>query len=86
MKQPCILLSGHDQLSYGRIFWLESQKIDGTYQRYNHYFKFFKLKFYLFLLKIWLQFTQNLNRNLKKEQRYGVKQLFLFEMSRHTTI
>ena len=37
-----------------------------------------------FLLKIWLQFTQNLN--LKKEQRYGVKQLFLFEMSRHTTM
>ena len=25
-------------LSYGRIFCLESQKIDGTYQRYNHYF------------------------------------------------
>ena len=26
-------------LSYGRIFCLESQKIDGTYQRYNHYSK-----------------------------------------------
>ena len=25
-------------LSYGRAFCLESQKIDGTYQRYNHYF------------------------------------------------
>ena len=25
-------------LSYGPIFCLESQKIDGTYQRYNHYF------------------------------------------------
>ena len=24
-------------LSYGRVFCLESQKIDGTYQRYNHY-------------------------------------------------
>ena len=47
-------------------------------------FYFFKLKFYFFLHKIWLQFTQN--RNLKKEQRYGVKQLFLFEMSRHTTM
>ena len=31
----------HDQISYGRIICLESQKIDGTYQRYNHYFKFF---------------------------------------------
>ena len=37
-------------LSYGRIFCLESQKIDGTYQRYNHYFNFFKLKFYFFYL------------------------------------
>ena len=26
-------------LSYGRVFCLESQKIDGTYQRYNHYFR-----------------------------------------------
>ena len=26
-------------LSYGRIFCIESQKIDGTYQRYNHYFR-----------------------------------------------
>ena len=26
-------------LSYDRIFCLESQKIDCTYQRYNHYFK-----------------------------------------------
>ena len=73
-------------LSYGRIFCLESQKIDGTYLRYNHYFKFFLLKFYFFKLKFWLQLTQNLNRNLKKEQRYGVNQLFLFEMSRHTTM
>ena len=24
-------------LNYDRIFCLESQKIDGTYQRYNHY-------------------------------------------------
>ena len=65
-------------LSYGRIFCLESQKIDGTYQRYNHYFKkCFELNFTFFLLKISLLFTQNLNRNLKKEQRYGVKQLFL---------
>ena len=31
----------HDQQRYGRIFCLESQKIDGMYQRYNHYFKFF---------------------------------------------
>ena len=30
-------------LSYGRIFCLESQKIDGTYQRYNHSFNFFYL-------------------------------------------
>ena len=73
-------------LSYGRIFCLEFQKIDGTYQRYNHYFEFFLLEFYFFLLKIWLQFTQNLNLNLKKEQCYLVKQLFLFEMSRHTTM
>ena len=58
-------------LSYGRIFCLESQKIDGTYQRYNHYLIFFLFKFYFFLLKIWFQFTQNLN--LKKEQRYGLK-------------
>ena len=35
-------------LRYGRIFCLESQKIDGKYQRYNHYFKLFLLKFYLF--------------------------------------
>ena len=39
-------------LSYGRIFCLEFQKIDGTYQRYNHYFEFFLLEFYFFLLKI----------------------------------
>ena len=26
-------------LSYGRVFCLESQKINGTYQRYNHYFR-----------------------------------------------
>ena len=38
-------------LSYGRIFCLEFQKIDGTYQRYNHYFEFFLLEFYFFLLK-----------------------------------
>ena len=38
-------------LSYGRIFCLESQKIDGTYQRYNHYFKSFLLKFYFLKLK-----------------------------------
>ena len=36
-------------LSYGRIFCLEFQKIDGTYQRYNHYFEFFLLEFYFFL-------------------------------------
>ena len=35
-------------LSYGRIFCLESQKIDGTYQRHNHYFDFFYLNFPLF--------------------------------------
>ena len=40
-------------LSYGRIFYLESQKIDGTYQRYNHYFNFFLIKFYFFLLKFY---------------------------------
>ena len=73
-------------LSYGRIFCLEFQKIDGTYQRYNHYFEFFLLEFYFFLFKIWLQFTQNWIRNFKKEPRYEVKQLFLFEMSRHTTM
>ena len=39
-------------LSYGRIFCLEFQKIDGTYQRYNHYFEFFNLKFDFSLLKI----------------------------------
>ena len=38
-------------LSYGRIFCLEFQKIDGTYQRYNHYFEFFLLEFYFFYLK-----------------------------------
>ena len=55
------------KLINGRIFCLESQKIDGTYQRYNHYFKFLLLKFYFFSLKIFLlQFTQNLNQNLKK--------------------
>ena len=30
------------RLSYGRVFrvfCLESQKIDGTYERYNHYFR-----------------------------------------------
>ena len=32
---------GMASLSYGRIFCLEFQKIDGTYQRYNHYFEFF---------------------------------------------
>ena len=35
-------------LSYGRIFRLDSHKIDGTYQRYNHYFRkilFIKLSF-----------------------------------------
>ena len=73
-------------LSYGRIFCLEFQKIDGTYQRYNHYFEFFLLEFYFFLLKIKLQFTQNRNQNWKKERRNGIKQLFLFEMSRHTTM
>ena len=26
-------------LSYDRIFCLESPNIDGTYQRYNHYFR-----------------------------------------------
>ena len=65
-------------LSYGRIFCLESQNINGTYQRYNHYLNLFYLNF-TFLLEISLQFTQNLNRNLKKEQRYGVKQHVLFE-------
>ena len=35
-------------LSYGRIFCLEFQIIDGTYQRYNHYFEFFLLEFYFF--------------------------------------
>ena len=39
-------------LSYGRIFCLEFQKIDGTYQRYNHYFEFFLFEIYFFLLKI----------------------------------
>ena len=52
-------------LSYGRIFCLESQKTDGTYQRYNHYLNFFNLNF-TFFLQILIQFTQNLYRNLKK--------------------
>ena len=26
-------------LNYGRVFCLESQKKNGTYQRYNHYFR-----------------------------------------------
>ena len=26
-------------ISYGRVFSLESQKVDATYQRYNHYFR-----------------------------------------------
>ena len=64
-------------LSYGRIFCLEFQKIDGTYQWFNHYFEFFLLEFYFIFFLIWLQFTQNWN--LKKEPRYEVKQLFLFE-------
>ena len=38
-------------LSYSRIFCLESQKIDGTYQRYNYYFKSFNLNFTFFYLK-----------------------------------
>ena len=33
-SRPCELT-----LSYGPIFCLESEKIDGTYQRYNHYLK-----------------------------------------------
>ena len=37
--------------SYGRVFCLESQKIDGTYQRYNHYFNFFYFNFTSFYLK-----------------------------------
>ena len=43
-------------LNYGHIFCLESQKIDGTYQRYNHLFifllNFFYIKFDFSLLKI----------------------------------
>ena len=65
-------------LSYGRIFFLESKKnrrYVSTIQSFFFYLNF------TFLLKISLQFTQNLNRYLKKEQCYGAKQLFLFEMS-----
>ena len=47
-QQPCVMTS----LSYGHIFCLESQKIDGTYQRYNHYFNFFYLNFTFFYLNI----------------------------------
>ena len=32
-------------LSYDRIFCLESQKIDGKYQRYNQYFRQYYLSF-----------------------------------------
>ena len=39
-------------LIYGRIFCLESQKIDGKYQQYNYYFNFFYLNFTFFYLKI----------------------------------
>ena len=46
-KIPCFMAS----LSYGRIFCLEFQKIDCTYQLYNHYFEFFLLEFYFFYLK-----------------------------------
>ena len=60
-------------LSYGRIFCLESQKIDGTHQRYNHYFKIFYfnfsflyLSFPFFYLKFDFSLLKNLNRNLKK--------------------
>ena len=35
-------------LNYGHIFCLESQKIDGTYQRYNHLFFFLLNFFYIF--------------------------------------
>ena len=48
-------------LSYGRIFCLEFQKIDGTYQRYNHYFKFFYFNFTLF-------FTLNLTTVYSKSK------------------
>ena len=34
-KYACSMTS----LSYGRVSGLESQKLDGTYQRYNHYFR-----------------------------------------------
>ena len=44
-KEMCTAMAS---LSYGRIFCLEFQKIDGTYQRYNHYFEFFLLEFYFF--------------------------------------
>ena len=42
---------GMTSLSYGRIFCLESQKINGTYQRYNHYFTFFTQILLIFYLK-----------------------------------
>ena len=47
-------------LSYGRIFCLESQKIYGTYQRYNHFFLFFFFIlifiFFFFFFFFYLQF------------------------------
>ena len=65
--------SSMTSLSYGRIFCLESQKIDGTYQRYNHYFNFL-LKFSFIFTLILLFLTSNLNSvylksKLKLEKR-----------------
>ena len=71
-------------LNYGRIFCLESQKNRRYVSTIQSLFNFFYFTF--FILKTLLQYTQNININLKKELRYGVKQLFLFEMSRHTTM
>ena len=39
-----------------------------------------------FLFIIGLQFSTKLNQNLTKTACYGVKQLFLFEMSPHSTM
>ena len=69
--------------SWIRCFFFDAIIFDGTGTLvYNNIAKIEKKN----LLKILLQFNQNLNRNLKKKQCYGVKQLFFFEMSRHTTM
>ena len=68
----------HDQLKLRPYFlpWVSKNRLYVSMIQ-SLFLIVFNLNF-TFSLKVWLQFTQNLNLNLKKEQRYGVKQLFLF--------